>query len=90
MRALGSGCSASWTWSIPNTRCRALKGNRRLADRWTAFEKRGKLPVKANSAVAREPTGWCWSLAAPLQGPPPANAGAQSLAEDETMPRAGG
>lgn len=49
------------------TRCRALKGNRRLADRWIAFDKRGKLSVKANTAIARELAGWCWSLAAPLQ-----------------------
>lgn len=54
----------------PATRCHALKGNRRLANRWKDFELRGKLPVKANTAIARELAAWCWALAAPLQAPP--------------------
>lgn len=49
------------------TRTRAMEGNRRLHHIWEQFNKRGKLPVKANTAVARELAGWCWSVAAPLQ-----------------------
>jgi transposase len=49
------------------TRTRAMEGNRRLHHVWEQFNKRGKLPVKANTAVARELAGWCWSVAAPLQ-----------------------
>lgn len=49
------------------TRTRATEGNRRLHRVWEQFNKRGKLPVKANTAVARELAGWCWSVAAPLQ-----------------------
>jgi transposase len=49
------------------TRTRAMEGNRRLRHVWEQFNKRGKLPVKANTAVARELAGWCWSVAAPLQ-----------------------
>ncbi len=49
------------------TRTRAVEGNRRLHHVWEQFEKRGKKPVKANTAVARELAGWCWSVAAPLQ-----------------------
>ena len=45
----------------------AMEGNRRLHHIWEQFNKRGKLPVKANTAVARELAGWCWSVAAPLQ-----------------------
>lgn len=49
------------------TRVTALKANHRLSDRWEGFEQRGKLRVKANTAIAREMAGWCWALAAPLQ-----------------------
>lgn len=49
------------------TRVTALKANHRLSDRWEGFEQRGKLRVKANTAVAREMAGWCQALAAPLQ-----------------------
>ncbi|WP_120521706.1 IS110 family transposase [Arthrobacter celericrescens] len=51
----------------PATRIRALEGNHRLHHRWHNFDARTKTPVKANTAVARELAGWCWSLAAPLQ-----------------------
>ena len=44
-----------------------MEGNRRLHHVWEQFGKRGKLRVKANTAVARELAGWCWSVAAPLQ-----------------------
>ena len=49
------------------TRTRAMEGNRRLHHVWEQFNKRGKMRVKANTAVTRELAGWCWSVAAPLQ-----------------------
>ncbi len=49
------------------SRARALEGNRRLHRVWEQFNKRAKMRVKANTAVARELAGWCWSVAAPLQ-----------------------
>lgn len=49
------------------TRLRAMEGNHRLHHVWEHFGKRGKLRTKANTAVARELAGWCWSVAVPLQ-----------------------
>lgn len=49
------------------TRTRATDGNRRLHHAWEQFDKRGKLRTKANTGIARELAGWCWSVAAPLQ-----------------------
>lgn len=51
----------------PETRIRALEGNRRLHRAWEKFNSRGKMRTKANTAIARELAGWCWSVAAPLQ-----------------------
>ncbi|MEO8284189.1 MAG: transposase [Pseudarthrobacter sp.] len=51
----------------PATRVRALEGNHRLHHKWEVFDARKKRSVTANTAVARELAGWCWSLAAPLQ-----------------------
>jgi hypothetical protein len=30
---------------------------------WRSFTERGKNPLVANVAIARELAGWCWSLA---------------------------
>jgi transposase len=49
------------------TRIRAIEGNQRLYRVWSNFDARNKRRVKANTAVARELAGWCWSVAAPLQ-----------------------
>ena len=49
------------------TRLRAMEGNHRLHHVWENFNKRDKKRTKANTAVARELAGWCWSVAAPLQ-----------------------
>jgi transposase len=49
------------------TRIRALEGNRRLHRAWEKFNSRSKMRTKANTAIARELAGWCWSVAAPLQ-----------------------
>ncbi|MCG2621238.1 IS110 family transposase [Arthrobacter sp. I2-34] len=51
----------------PATRIRALEGNHRLHHKWEVFDARKKRSVTANTAIAREMAGWCWSLAAPLQ-----------------------
>jgi transposase len=55
-------------------RARAEAGNRRLHQRWTRLEQRGKRPTVSVVAVARELAGWCWSLA---------------LLDDEPIPAAG-
>jgi hypothetical protein len=47
----------------PAARDRAQRANRRLHARWAAFDARLKLPVIANTAIARELASWCWSLA---------------------------
>lgn len=44
-------------------RHRGDQANRRLHARWQRFDARGKRSVVANTAVARELAGWCWSLA---------------------------
>ncbi|WP_223945514.1 transposase [Arthrobacter sp. StoSoilB20] len=49
------------------TRIRALEGNLRPQHKWEHLDEPHKPSVKANTAIARELAGWCWSLAAPLQ-----------------------
>lgn len=49
------------------TRVRAIEGNQRLYRVWSKFEARNKRRVKANTAVARDLAGWCWSVAAHFQ-----------------------
>jgi transposase len=52
-----------WQLAPPAAVARAQCGNHRLHQRWTGYADRGKRPVIANVAVARELAGWCWSLA---------------------------
>ena len=52
-----------WDLASPAARARGDAGNRRLHARWTRFHDRKKKPVIANTAIARELAGWCWSLA---------------------------
>jgi transposase len=52
-----------WDQATPTARARGQQGNRRLHDRWTRFDARHKRSVVANTAIARELAGWCWSLA---------------------------
>ncbi len=52
-----------WDLASPAARSRGAQANRRLYDRWQAFDVRQKRPVVANMAVARELAGWCRSLA---------------------------
>jgi transposase len=47
----------------PAARDRAQRGNQRLHQRWMNFDARHKQPAVANTAIARELAGWCWSLA---------------------------
>jgi transposase len=47
----------------PAARDRGQRANRRLHARWVGFDARHKRPVVANTAIARELAGWCWSLA---------------------------
>ena len=47
----------------PAARDRGERANRRLHARWVGFDARHKRPVVANTAIARELAGWCWSLA---------------------------
>jgi transposase len=52
-----------WDLAPAAARARGDLGNRRLHERWVAFNLRRKRAVIANVAVARELAGWCWSLA---------------------------
>ena len=54
---------ARWDRASALARERGDQGNRRLHSRWVRFNERGKRPVIANVAIARELAGWCWSLA---------------------------
>ena len=52
-----------WEQATPAARARGDLGNRRLHARWVAFIGRKKKNTIANTAIARELAGWCWSLA---------------------------
>lgn len=52
-----------WDLVSKEARDRGHAGNRRLHQRWQAYRARGKRNVIANTAIARELAGWCWSLA---------------------------
>jgi transposase len=52
-----------WELAPAAARARGHAGNRRLHERWIAFNLRRKPAVIANVAIARELAGWCWSLA---------------------------
>jgi transposase len=47
----------------PAARHRGQQANHRLHRRWVHFNRRRKRAVVANTAIARELAGWCWSLA---------------------------
>ena len=49
--------------ACPAARDRGERANRRLHSRWTSLDARRKRAVVANTAIARELAGWCWSLA---------------------------
>jgi transposase len=52
-----------WALAPAPVVARADAGNRRLHHRWTVMEARKKRHTVANTAIARELAGWCWSLA---------------------------
>jgi hypothetical protein len=52
-----------WELAPPAARLRGHEGNRRLHQRWQRFNARKKRPAVADVAIARELTGWAWSLA---------------------------
>jgi len=54
---------ARWARVDPLIRRRADQANKRLHAQWVKYDARGKRPVVANCAVARELVGFCWSLA---------------------------
>ena len=49
--------------ATPAARVRGQRANRRLHARWNHFDTRHKRAVVADTAIARELAGWCWSLA---------------------------
>ena len=52
-----------WEQAPTQARLRGHEGNKRLHQRWQAFNARKKKPTIATVAVARELAGWAWSLA---------------------------
>jgi transposase len=52
-----------WDLASPAARARGDLGNRRLHARWITYIDRKKKATVANTAIARELAGWCWSLA---------------------------
>ena len=62
-RSPGKTMRERWGLAPVAARLRGHEGNRRLHQRWQAFDERKKKPVIANVAIARELAGWCWSLA---------------------------
>ncbi|WP_448457148.1 IS110 family transposase [Mycolicibacterium sp. XJ766] len=52
-----------WDAAPASARARGHAGNQRLHRRWARFDDRKKPAVVANTAIARELAGWCWSLA---------------------------
>ena len=54
---------ARWAAAGPLLAHRGDEANRRLHAQWVKYDERGKKPAIANTAVARELSGFCWSLA---------------------------
>jgi transposase len=60
---VGPVLQGRWNQATPAARARGHAGNIRLHRQWTRYAARGKKHTVANTAVARELAGWCWSLA---------------------------
>ncbi|NYD42728.1 IS110 family transposase [Nocardioides panaciterrulae] len=60
---VGAVLRSRWEQAPEAARIRAHTGNQRLHDRWTGYARRHKKHTVANTAIARELAGWCWSLA---------------------------
>lgn len=52
-----------WEQAPETARVLAHVGNTRLNHRWNSYTRRHKKHTIANTAIARELAGWCWSLA---------------------------
>lgn len=59
----GNTMLARWNKAPGPVVAKAHQGNKRLHERWLDFDARHKRPVIANTAIARELAGWCWTLA---------------------------
>lgn len=60
---VGRVLQARWDQSTSTARARGHAGNQRLHRQWVRYAERGKKHTIANTAIARELAGWCWSLA---------------------------
>ena len=60
---VGPVLQARWKQAPEAARVRAHAGNIRLNQRWAGYVRRHKKHTVANTAIARELAGWCWSLA---------------------------
>lgn len=59
----GTTMRERWALSTAAAAARGDAGNRRLHHRWTVLTAHKKRHTVANTAIARELAGWCWSLA---------------------------
>lgn len=60
---VGPVMRARWEQATPAARVRGHAGNQRLHRQWDKYTARKKKHTVANTAIARELAGWCWSLA---------------------------
>jgi len=60
---VGPVLRARWDQAPEPARVRAHVANTRLHQRWASYTRRHKKHTVANTAIARELAGWCWSLA---------------------------
>jgi transposase len=60
---IGKTMRDRWDLAPAAARARGDEGNRRLHQQWVKFIERRKRHTIANVAIARELSGWCWSLA---------------------------
>jgi transposase len=61
--APGKVMQARWAAAPAEAAARGDAGNRRLHHRWQVLTAHQKKHTVANTAIARELAGWCWSLA---------------------------
>ena len=64
---VGPTLQARWDLATPPARARGHAGNLRLQHRWQRMIERNKPGTVANTAIARELAGWCWSLATQVE-----------------------
>jgi transposase len=60
---VGAVLRSRWEQAPEHARIRAHAGNQRLHQKWNGYARRHKKHTVANTAIARELAGWCWSLA---------------------------